>query len=133
MTSTVPTMNPWELVKVMCEEYIMAFLHGDQSIRYYMEKHVRRVMEETYGTPPPEVFEALLNPVFFNDYNFPSPMENVSHVVVVALENPHCPQHILAVAAGCTRQTYNEIARANPSCPEEYEVFAALWRNRNTS
>jgi hypothetical protein len=130
MTGAV--MSPWELVTVMCEEYITAFLHGDQSIRYHMEKHVRRVMEGQYGAPPAEVFEALLNPVFFSEREL-AWCDPVGEPVVLALANPNCPQYLLAVAAGCTRQTYNEVARTNPNCPEEHEVYAALWRNRNTS
>jgi hypothetical protein len=110
MTSTAAVVeNSWGLAERVCTEYMTCFMVKDTSnLRFVLENQVGSVMRNDYGTPPPEVFAALLEELF-NGYplHWSDP---VSPVIVLALKNPACPTHLLAYAAVSQRQTYEEVS-----------------------
>jgi len=120
------------------ERIIMLYMRSyirSQSRRYSRTREAaRKIMSGDYGEPTTDMYDALLSPLLisWDDVNKEKVrLDKISRTtltpVMIALSNKACPHHYLAFAAGCLNHDYRFAARNNPNCPEEYEVYVALW------
>ena len=95
---------------------------------------VAAILRGDYGPPDPLVWDTILDYLMSDKMRYPigARFRRALPPIMEGLASPDCPAHILAVAASTQNPNYSTAARANPNCPEQYEVYAALWRGRQS-
>jgi len=116
-------------------DYMNACMTGNTAVEKVLERHLVGLFtpshRKAYTINRGEKPEPFVSPDIYEEFVLPllRVKGRVFRPVVVALNNPECPPHVLLAACASSHYRYLRAAGFNPSCPEEGKVLFVLTAN----